>query len=254
MCPRFRTPATTSASNSSAKCCSRCAATTAAVRVFHNVCRHRAARLLDGPRGNCARRIVCPYHAWSYDFEGRLASVGDRTAFPHLDISRESLVPVEMEIYQGFVFARIQGAGPSVARDDGAVSRRDCDPRIRQARAHRPGDPAPAPRQLEERRRQLLGRPAHSGRAPRAHALVRSQLSGRVARMGGSHGGRHQRQALAQLGRARLSEMPARRPRTCQRTSAVRGCTSSCGRTSPSMCIRTRWTSCSGSRSRPRRR
>jgi carnitine monooxygenase subunit len=87
-----------------------------AVRVFHNVCRHRAARLLDGPRGNCTRRIVCPYHAWSYDFEGRLASVGDRTAFPQLDISRESLVPVEMEIYQGFVFARLEPGGPSVAR------------------------------------------------------------------------------------------------------------------------------------------
>ena len=34
-----------------------------AVRAFHNVCRHRAARLLDGPRGHCGRRITCPYHA-----------------------------------------------------------------------------------------------------------------------------------------------------------------------------------------------
>jgi phenylpropionate dioxygenase-like ring-hydroxylating dioxygenase large terminal subunit len=85
------------------------------VRAFHNVCRHRAARLLDGPRGHCARRIVCPYHAWSYNLDGKLASVGgDRGAFPDLDISRESLVSVEMEIYAGFVFARIQGGGPSV--------------------------------------------------------------------------------------------------------------------------------------------
>jgi len=85
------------------------------VRVFHNVCRHRAARLLDGPRGSCSRRIICPYHAWSYDFEGKLASVGgDRGAFPDLDITRESLVPVEMEIYAGFVFARLQGGGPTV--------------------------------------------------------------------------------------------------------------------------------------------
>jgi phenylpropionate dioxygenase-like ring-hydroxylating dioxygenase large terminal subunit len=86
------------------------------VRVFHNVCRHRAARLLDGPRGHCTRRIICPYHAWSYDLEGRLASVGgDRSAFPDLDISRESLVPAQMEIYRGFVFARVAGNGPSVA-------------------------------------------------------------------------------------------------------------------------------------------
>jgi len=84
------------------------------VRAFHNVCRHRAARLLDGPTGQCKRRIVCPYHAWSYDFEGRLASVGDRSAFPHLDISRESLVPVEMETLFGFVFVRLQPGGPSV--------------------------------------------------------------------------------------------------------------------------------------------
>jgi carnitine monooxygenase subunit len=86
-----------------------------AVRAFHNVCRHRGARLLDGPRGHCTRRIVCPYHAWSYDFEGRLASVGDRSAFPQLDVARESLAPVEMEIHSGFVFVRLVGGGPSVA-------------------------------------------------------------------------------------------------------------------------------------------
>jgi len=86
------------------------------VRAFHNVCRHRASRLLDGPRGHCTRRIVCPYHAWSYDLEGRLASVGNREAFPHLDIAREALVPVEMEMWRGFVFARIQCGGPTVAQ------------------------------------------------------------------------------------------------------------------------------------------
>jgi len=85
------------------------------IRAFHNVCRHRGARLLDGPRGTCTRRIICAYHAWSYDFEGRLAAVGDRGAFPHLDISRESLVPVEMEICFGFVFVRLAGTDPSVA-------------------------------------------------------------------------------------------------------------------------------------------
>src|SRR5690348_4948430 len=32
------------------------------VRSFHNACRHRAARLVDGPKGRCGRRITCPYH------------------------------------------------------------------------------------------------------------------------------------------------------------------------------------------------
>ncbi|RPI47408.1 MAG: hypothetical protein EHM55_26610, partial [Acidobacteria bacterium] len=30
------------------------------VRSFHNICRHRAARLVDGEQGNCGKRITCP--------------------------------------------------------------------------------------------------------------------------------------------------------------------------------------------------
>ncbi len=45
------------------------------VRAFHNVCRHRAARVVDGPAGNCGQRLNCPYHAWSYDLEGKLAGI-----------------------------------------------------------------------------------------------------------------------------------------------------------------------------------
>ena len=161
-----------------------------AVRAFHNVCRHRASRLLDGPRGHCTRRIVCPYHAWSYDFEGRLASVGDRSAFPHLDIARESLVPVEMEIYAGFVFARHAGRRPERGADDGALRRRDRHARVRKARAHRPRHAAAAQGQLEERRRQLLRRAAHPGGASRAHAIVWRELSRRIARVGRPHVGR----------------------------------------------------------------
>ncbi|HWY97273.1 MAG TPA: Rieske (2Fe-2S) protein, partial [Steroidobacteraceae bacterium] len=42
------------------------------VKAFFNVCRHRAARLMDGGSGHCSGRIVCPYHAWTYDLGGRL--------------------------------------------------------------------------------------------------------------------------------------------------------------------------------------
>jgi nitrite reductase/ring-hydroxylating ferredoxin subunit len=45
------------------------------VRSFHNVCRHRAARLVNGEQGNCGKRITCPYHAWTYSNEGRLVGV-----------------------------------------------------------------------------------------------------------------------------------------------------------------------------------
>ena len=40
------------------------------IRVFANVCRHRSAKLLEG-KGNTSG-IICPFHSWSYNLEGRL--------------------------------------------------------------------------------------------------------------------------------------------------------------------------------------
>ncbi|MDB5457081.1 MAG: Rieske (2Fe-2S) domain protein [Caulobacter sp.] len=85
-----------------------------AVRAFANVCRHRAARLVDGPSGHCGR-IVCPYHAWTYDLEGRLIGVPHRDTYPALEMDRQRLPPVALEIFHGFIFARLEGDGPSVA-------------------------------------------------------------------------------------------------------------------------------------------
>jgi phenylpropionate dioxygenase-like ring-hydroxylating dioxygenase large terminal subunit len=87
-----------------------------AVRAFHNVCAHRAARLLDGDSGNCGKRLTCPYHNWGYDLEGNLTNVPYRDQFVDFDESQNSLVPVEMEIFQGFIFVRLKTVdGPSVA-------------------------------------------------------------------------------------------------------------------------------------------
>lgn len=84
------------------------------IRTFHNACRHRAARLLDGDRGHCGRRITCPYHAWSYGLDGRLLTVPQKDAFHGLDLSRHGLVALEQEIYLGFVFVRFAPGLPSV--------------------------------------------------------------------------------------------------------------------------------------------
>ena len=85
------------------------------VRAFHNVCRHRAARLLDGPQGHCGRRITCPYHAWSYALDGRLVGIPNREAFQGLEPARHGLAGVEHEVYMGFIFVRLAGGLPSVA-------------------------------------------------------------------------------------------------------------------------------------------
>jgi phenylpropionate dioxygenase-like ring-hydroxylating dioxygenase large terminal subunit len=85
-----------------------------AVRAFHNVCRHRGARILDGTRG-CAPRIVCPYHAWSYALDGRLTGVPMRSTYDPQSLAGLALAPIELESWLGFIFIRLEGGGPSVA-------------------------------------------------------------------------------------------------------------------------------------------
>lgn len=85
------------------------------LRAFVNTCRHRAACVAPAERGHCNRAIVCPYHGWNYGFDGRLVSVPDEASFPGLDRARHGLTPLDLEVWNGFVFVRFGGAGPSVA-------------------------------------------------------------------------------------------------------------------------------------------
>jgi phenylpropionate dioxygenase-like ring-hydroxylating dioxygenase large terminal subunit len=85
------------------------------VKAFFNVCRHRAARLVDGASGHCPGRIVCPYHAWTYDLDGALAAVPHRGEFAEFPLEQFGLKAVESEVYRGFVFVRLQPGTPSVA-------------------------------------------------------------------------------------------------------------------------------------------
>jgi phenylpropionate dioxygenase-like ring-hydroxylating dioxygenase large terminal subunit len=79
-----------------------------AVRAFTNVCRHRGSRIVDGASG-CAKKLVCPYHAWTYELDGRLAGVPGKSGYAGLDTSQHGLAPVELEIWRGFIFVRLGG-------------------------------------------------------------------------------------------------------------------------------------------------
>jgi phenylpropionate dioxygenase-like ring-hydroxylating dioxygenase large terminal subunit len=83
-------------------------------RAFANVCRHRGSRLVDGEAG-CAKRLTCPYHAWTYAADGRLIGVPAKEDYPGLDMGRLGLIPVELEDWHGFLFVRLERGGPSVA-------------------------------------------------------------------------------------------------------------------------------------------
>jgi phenylpropionate dioxygenase-like ring-hydroxylating dioxygenase large terminal subunit len=85
------------------------------LRAFTNVCRHRAMRLVQGPAG-CTKKLVCPYHAWTYETDGRLTGVPMKSEYPSLKLEENGLHPVDIEIWHGFIFVRLEDAGfPSVA-------------------------------------------------------------------------------------------------------------------------------------------
>jgi phenylpropionate dioxygenase-like ring-hydroxylating dioxygenase large terminal subunit len=78
------------------------------IQAFHNVCRHRSSRLLDGA-GHCPGAITCPYHGWSYKLSGELQGISMRETFPPLDRAQFGLRPVRSEIAFGFVFVALSG-------------------------------------------------------------------------------------------------------------------------------------------------
>ena len=81
------------------------------IRVFHNVCSHRGCKLLSEP---CSLKNVlrCPYHSWSYDFEGKLV------ATPHIgglnihslekfDKSKSNLKEVRSKVWMDMIFVNV---------------------------------------------------------------------------------------------------------------------------------------------------
>jgi phenylpropionate dioxygenase-like ring-hydroxylating dioxygenase large terminal subunit len=81
------------------------------VRAFHNVCRHRGTRLLEGS-GRCPGRITCPYHGWTYRYDGSLLATPARDSFPGLNLADYGLNPVRVEITLGFVWVCLAGNPP----------------------------------------------------------------------------------------------------------------------------------------------
>jgi phenylpropionate dioxygenase-like ring-hydroxylating dioxygenase large terminal subunit len=85
------------------------------IRAFHNVCRHRAAAVARGQFGRCEGALRCFYHGWTYGLDGKLKAVPGEKHFPGLDMETHGLHPLQLEIWQGFVFVKFRQGGPSVA-------------------------------------------------------------------------------------------------------------------------------------------
>jgi len=75
------------------------------LNAFHNTCRHRGSILCEQASGQLSQgRIVCPYHAWTYDLEGALKRTPRRVETEDFDASQFSLYGVSLQTWGGFVF------------------------------------------------------------------------------------------------------------------------------------------------------
>ena len=75
------------------------------IRALSNVCRHRGTLIADG-KGK-GRRLVCPYHHWTYDLTGRLAAAPKITEREDFDVASCRLPEFPCEIWMGFVFVNL---------------------------------------------------------------------------------------------------------------------------------------------------
>ena len=85
------------------------------LRGFFNVCRHHAAAVVTTPEGS-ANHLRCPYHGWTYSLEGELKGTPDFAGVCNFDRSANGLVPVEIGVWEKWVFARV--ASPGTPFDD----------------------------------------------------------------------------------------------------------------------------------------
>ena len=87
------------------------------IHSLFNVCRHRGTRICGDAEGHFVDRIQCPYHAWNYDFAGRLLGA------PHMPPEfRKEEYPLHRagcDVWDGHIFvnlsAGLQGSGGRVS-------------------------------------------------------------------------------------------------------------------------------------------
>jgi Rieske 2Fe-2S family protein len=83
------------------------------IRAFFNVCRHRGAKLCTEESGEVKRAFQCPYHAWTYDLQGKLVAAPNLTKMPDIGRTEYGLVNVHVREWLGYVWVCLAEEPPS---------------------------------------------------------------------------------------------------------------------------------------------
>jgi len=83
------------------------------VRAFFNVCRHRGAQICTEQAGQTKRAFQCPYHAWTYDLDGKLVAAPNLTKMPDVDRTEFGLRTIAVREWLGYVWVCLADEPPS---------------------------------------------------------------------------------------------------------------------------------------------
>ncbi|MEL4375917.1 aromatic ring-hydroxylating oxygenase subunit alpha [Brucella cytisi] len=80
------------------------------IRAFHNSCRHRGSIICKAREGQVAK-LVCPYHQWTYELDGKLLWANDMG--PDFDPSTHGLKSVQLRNFVGLIYICLSTTPPS---------------------------------------------------------------------------------------------------------------------------------------------
>ncbi|TGQ54501.1 aromatic ring-hydroxylating dioxygenase subunit alpha [Mesorhizobium sp. M1C.F.Ca.ET.193.01.1.1] len=80
------------------------------IRAFHNTCRHRGSTICKARDGQVAK-LVCPYHQWTYELDGKLIWANDMGA--DFDMSKHALRSVQLRELAGVIYICLSDASPA---------------------------------------------------------------------------------------------------------------------------------------------
>jgi Rieske 2Fe-2S family protein len=83
------------------------------IRAFHNSCRHRGSRICAGEKGTAAK-LVCPYHSWTYELDGRLLYARDMG--PGFDPKEHGLKNVHCQSIGGYIWICLARQAPDLTQ------------------------------------------------------------------------------------------------------------------------------------------
>ena len=94
------------------------------VRAHHNVCRHRGSRICLAESGSAPVGLQCPYHAWTYELDGRLRAAPNMSDVAGFDRAALPLQSVPVEVWEGLVFVHLGAAPRPFAEEMAALAGR----------------------------------------------------------------------------------------------------------------------------------